>query len=258
MKNVVTYREADGSIIKFESHSHLSSTLELAKEYAKDGDYPDRYVVFTDKRTKLKTSERDFEVESESGIYMSCIFRPSFFPSQASLLSAMAAAATVSGLEEHTDKKLGIGWVSDIYCEGTRIGGVSIEGKLDNYKTYEYIIVTFTCSITPDNFPLKLADMIKKVFDTDNSSINMILARDILSKFLRFYENLKNSSKFMSIYTDRFALRGKKVKYLVGEKWKTKRVIGVDPQNGALILDNGKRGEIRVTSPALITVPKKL
>ncbi len=258
MKNVVTYREADGSIIKFETHTHLASTVELAREYAADSECPDRYVVFTDKRTKLKSSERDFEVESEAGLYMSCIFRPSFFPSQASLLSAMSAAAMVSGLENHTDKKLGIGWVSDVYCDNVKIGGVSIEGKLDSYKTYEYIIVTFTCTISQDNFPLKLADMVKKVFDTDNSSINMILARDILSKFLRFYDNLKNSSKFMSIYTEKFALRGKKVKHLENEKWRTRRVIGVDPETGALILDDGKNGEIVVTSPTHVTIPKKI
>lgn len=258
MKNVVTYREADGSIIKFETHPHLASTLELAREYACDSECPDRYVVFTDKRTKLKSSERDFEVESESGIYMSCIFRPSFFPSQASLLSAMSAAAMVSGLENHAGKKLGIGWVSDIYCDNTKIGGVSVEGKLDSYNAYEYIIVTFTCTISQDHFPLKLSDMIKKVFDTDNSSINMILARDILTKFLRFYVNLKNSSKFMSIYTEKFALRGKKVKYLEKEKWRTKRVIGVDAETGALILEDGKNGEIRVTSPMLINTPKKI
>ena len=115
MKSIVTYRESDGSIINFEAHSSLKSPLELARYYASEKEYPDRYVVFTDRLTKIKSSKKDVEVESESGIFMSCILRPSIFPSQASLLPAMSASAMVMAMEGHTDKPLGIGWVSDIY-----------------------------------------------------------------------------------------------------------------------------------------------
>ena len=258
MKRTITYRESDGNIVNFEAHTSLKSTLDLARYYAKEKAYPDRYVVFTDKLLKPKTAKKEVEAESESGIFMSCILRPSIFPSQASLLSAMAAAAMASAMENHTEKNIGIGWVGDIYCDGIKIGNVSIEGKLDNYTTYEYIIVSFNAKINKDNFPPKLADMVKKVFESENTCLNMIIARAILSKFFKLYPNLKTPEKFIKEYSDRFILRGKKVKYLNGEKWRAHKVLGIDSKTGALILDNGKDPTIFVTSPKLISTPKKI
>ena len=258
MKRTVTYRESDGNIVNFEAHTSLKSPLELARYYAAEKAYPDRYVVFTDKLLKPKTSKREIEVESESGIFMSCILRPSIFPSQAPLLSALSAVAMASAMENHTDKEIGIGWIGDVYCDGVKIGGISIEGKLDNYTTYEYIIVSFNAKISKDNFPPKLADMVKKVFESENTCVNMIIARAIISKFFKLYPNLKAPEKFMKEYTDRFILRGKKVKHFNGEKWRAKKVLGIDSKTGALILDNAKDPVISVTSPALISTPKKI
>ena len=259
MKSIVNYREADGSIINFESHSSLKSPLELARYYATEKNYPDRYVVFTDRLAKAKLStKKDVEAEAEYGIFMSCILRPSIFPSQAALLTAMSTAAMVSALEEHTSKKMGIGWVSDVYCDGVKIGSVSIEGRLDDFTTYEYIIVSFNAKLSKDNFPPTLQDMVKKVFDEQNTSLNMIIARNILTKFFKFYQNLRTPHKFMSEYTRLFALRGKKIKFLREDKWKPHKVLGVDSRTGELIMDGGKGPDIRVSSPGLVQNPKKI
>ena len=259
MKNIVNYREADGSIINFESHSSLKSPLELARYYATEKNYPDRYVVFTDRLAKAKIStKKTIEAEAEYGIFMSCILRPSIFPSQAALLNAMSTAAMVSALEEHTSKKMGIGWVSDVYCDGVKIGSVSIEGKLDDFTSYEYIIVSFNAKLSEDNFPPTLAAMVKKVFDDQNSSLNMIIARNILTKFFKFYQNLRSPHKFMTEYSRLFALRGKKVKFLREDKWKSHKALSIDPKTGELIMDGGKGPEIRVSSPGLIQNPKKI
>ena len=259
MKSIVTYREADGSIINFEAHSSLKSPVELARYYAKEKNYPDRYVVFTDRLTKAKIStKKDIESEAEYGIFMSCILRPSIFPSQASWLSAMSTVAAVCALEEHTDKAMGIGWISDIYCDGVKIGSVALEGKLDDFTTYEYIIISFNIKISKDNFPPRLADMVKKVFESENTSVNMIIARSILTRFFKFYQNIKTPHKFMSDYTHRFAFRGKKVKFYRGDKWKSHKVLGIDSKTGELIIDNGRNPDIRISSPGLIQNPKKI
>ena len=259
MKSIVTYREVDGSIINFEAHSSLKSPIELARYYAKEKNYPDRYVVFTDRLNKSKvTTKRNVESEAEYGIFMSCILRPSIFPSQAPLLSAMSAAAVATALESHTDKDIGIGWVSDIYCDKVKIGTVSIEGKLDDFTTYVYIIISYNIKISKDNFPPKLADMVRKVFESENTSVNMIMARNILTHFFKYYQNLKTPQKFMSVYNDHFAFRGKRVKFYRDEKWRSEKVLGIDSRMGELIIDNGKLPDIRVSSPALIQNPKKI
>ena len=101
--------------------------------------YPDRYVVLAEGKKKLDQEGR-FRGEVEKGVFMSCLLRPSIFPSQAALLSSLSAVALTTALSEHTSAKLGIGWVSKIYCNGRIIGDCTIEGKLDNFTSYEYII----------------------------------------------------------------------------------------------------------------------
>jgi hypothetical protein len=40
-------------------------------------------------------------------------------------------------------KEIGIGWISDIFCDGVKIGGATIEGKLESRTSYEYLILSF-------------------------------------------------------------------------------------------------------------------
>ena len=98
---LISVRESDNNIVKLECYNRLDSTVKLARAYARDG-YPDRYAVVAE---YLGGSD-------DRGIHMSIILRPSIFPSQAGLLSSLASVALVTALEDHTSKRLGIGWVS--------------------------------------------------------------------------------------------------------------------------------------------------
>lgn len=255
----ITIRATDGSIVKLEHFDALSSTLDKARLYARSG-VPDRYVVFTDKAI-------DEDGNITEGLYMSLILRPSLFASQTSLLGAMSATAFVTALEEHTSKRLGLGWVSDLYCEGALIGGVSIEGKLDSHMGYEYLIVTFSAKLDKKAFPPRLTDMIRKVFESNNTSISMIIGKGVLNNFLAFYQTLKTSTKFMEIYTKKFILRGTRIWHTVDGKRHYRKILGVDTKTGALILE-GKRGRkdgisaadsrIFVASPSSVLMPKRV
>ena len=249
-ENIITIRSSDGGIIKLELHDSLESTSALARKYAAEG-YPDRYVIFSEKRMNE-------EGEREEGIYMSVLLRPSIFSSQASLLGAMSAAAMVSALQEHTVRRLGLGWVSDLYCDGSKIGYSTIEGKLDSFTSYEYIIVTYVIRVTKKSFPPRLTDMIREVFEEDSTSVNMIMAKSILLKFFSLYVNLKAPSKFMDIYSQKFILRGTKVKYNDGQKKRTCRVLSVDSKTGALVIEGSGGKAIHVTSPSNVQIPKRI
>ena len=241
----INIRESDNNIVKLECYNRLDSTAKLARAYARDG-YPDRYAVVAE---YLGSSD-------ERGMYMSMILRPSIFPSQAGLLSSLAAVALVSALEEHTSKKLGIGWVSNVYCNGNQVGGVSIEGKLDNFTSYEYIIVTFSVALSDDDFPPKLSDLIEKVFSSVSNTLATIVAKNVISKFFPLYSSLKSPEKFMSLYMQKFALTGIKVKHLKDGKKQTCKVAGVNPKTCALLLDGRGKTRIEVTSPTSVLIPK--
>ena len=256
-KNVITLRESDGSIVNMEIHESLESTASLARDYALKG-YPDRYIVFAENLLREQSQTSKKGPESLRGVFFSCILRPSLFPSQASLLGALSATAFVQALDEHTTKHLGIGWVSDIYCSGEKIGDVTIEGKLDSFTTYEYIIVTFSAKLDDESFPPRLGDMVRKVFESENTSISMIIARNVLAKFFKLYSTVKSSVKFMDVYTKRFVLRGKRAKLIDGGKKKACKILGVDAKTGALILESKERGIFRVSSPTSVILPKKI
>lgn len=254
--NLMTMRATDGSIIRLECHDALPSTTKLAREYAKLG-YPDRYVVFSE--FKLKNGfEEKHRSESDRGIYMSCILRPSIFPSQAALLSSMCAVAITTALEEHTTQPIGIGWVSKIYCNNSIIGDVSIEGKLDNFTSYEYIIVTFSLALSEANFPPRLTDLLRKVFESENTSIPIIIAKNILNKFFTFYPTLKSGTKFMDIYRQKFILRGQKIKYLNGGRKQSCKVLGIKTEDSSLIVEDKNKKVVYISTPNKVIIPQKI
>lgn len=256
-KSVLSFRASDGNTVRLEYRESLPSTAELAKEYARAG-YPDRYAVFTEKQTAVSaTGDPITRGEAEKGLYLSCILRPSIFPSQAGCIGPLSAVALAAALEEHTMKDIGIGWVSDIYCDGIKVGCTSVEGKLDNFTSYEYLIVTFSVKLDK-KFTPRLTDMVRRVFEEGNQSIPVIMAKTVLNRFFAIYREIKNPAKHINHYVNRFALTDKKIKYIEDGKKKTVKVIGINKENLALIIERKKGLQIQVSSPSSVIIPNKL
>ena len=257
-KKMFSFRMADGSVVKMEAYDTLPSTAALAKEYAEAG-YPDRYVIFADRQTTAPITGTKLKGgQSEEGVFMSCILRPSLFASQSAFFGPMAGAALATALSEHTTARLGIGWVSDIYCEGKRIGGAMLEGKLDKYTAFEYLIVTFAVKLTAKTFPPRITDMIRKVFESENASLSMIIGRTVLTRFFAFYPSVKTPQKFMDAYMAHFALRGQSVKLLKDGKQTRVKVLSVDSKDGALMVENRKHEVSRITARGSVILPKRI
>ncbi len=256
--NVLTLRMADGNVIQLERYDTLTSTANLAREYARNG-YPDKYVIFAENQCPPTPEEdRGKKGKAEHGIFMSCILRPSFFPSQAAFLGIMTAVSMIEALEEHTERRLGLGWVSDVYCEGKVIAHSSIEGKLDSHFSYEYLIVSFHILLDDENFPPRMADIVRKVFESDGSSIPMIIGKNVLSKFFSRYPYVKTPDKFIENYRRRFLLRGLRTKLVQGTKKVRCRILGVDPETAQLIVELGSGEVKKIPSRSQIILPEKI
>jgi BirA family biotin operon repressor/biotin-[acetyl-CoA-carboxylase] ligase len=249
----------EGNVVKAECYKSLPSVVELARTYAKAG-RPDRFVVFSEAQTKYSANgELLPENTQERGVYLSIILRPSIFPSQASFLGALSAVSLVTALEEHTSKRLGLGWISDIYCEGKKIGGTATEGMLDKFSSYEYIIVSFAVKLSENDFPPRLTDLVKQVFASENNSIALIIAKNILSKFFVFYpKSLKSPDKMMELYKKQFILEGTPIHYSDNGKRRKAKIISVDTSKGTLIV-SAKGGVIKhIASQRGVSIPKKI
>ena len=241
-------RLADGNILHLEYHEHLPSVSAIAKEYAKAGSH-DRYVVLAE-RTDNDTNE---------GIYMSVILHPSIFPSQAVFVSPAAAVATANALQEHTTRSMGIGWLSDIYCDTSPLGTITVEGKLDNFTSYEYLIINFRLPLEKDKFPPRLTDMIRKVFESESESIAMIIAKNILGKFFSLYTDIKSPQKIMNSYKNLFMQRGVRIKCTIGGNRRTTcKVLGVDNSSCALIVEERDGRITKITTQSGIVFPRRL
>ena len=240
-------RMNDGNIIKLEYYKSLPSTPALARKYAKEG-YPDRYVVLAEEN----------ETTQNKGIYMSLILRPSIFPSQAVFVGPLSAVATALALSEHTQSDIGLGWVSDIFCGGELIGDVSVEGKLDSFTSYEYIILNFSIKLGKESFPPRLTDMIRQVFESENASIPMIIAKNILVKFFSLYPSIKFSQKIMNSYDHLFALRGRKIKCNINGSQRVCKVLDVDSATCALVVEMRDGSIEKITTPTSVNMPKRI
>lgn len=255
--NIVSFRASDGNTVKLEYRESLPSTVALAKEYARDG-YPDRYVVFAEQQTAVSAVGGSVsENEPEKGIFLSCILRPSIFPSQAGSIGPLSAVALASALEEHTMKNIGIGWVSDIYSDGVKIGCTSVEGKLDNFTSYEYLIVSFAVKLDK-KFTPRLTDMVRRVFEDDCPTIPMIMAKTVLNRFFAIYREIKNPAKHLNHYVNKFALTDKKIKFIEDGKKKSVKVIGINKENMALIIETKDGRHINVSSHSSVVIPNKI
>ena len=257
-KEIITFRAQDGNTVKLEYRESLPSANELAREYAKAG-YPDRYAVFTERQTAITAcGEIISGNESERGLFLSCILRPSIFPSQAGSIGPLSAVSLASALEEHTMKTVRIGWISDIYSDGVRIGQTAVEGKLDNFTSYEYLIVSFSVKLDPKKFTPRLTDLVRQVFEEGNQSIPMIMAKTVLNRFFALYRDVKNPGKHIDSYADKFALKDKKIKYIENGKKRTVKVLDVNRDSLALIVETKDGRKINVTSQSSVIIPNRI
>ena len=253
-----TIKVGNGTTVKIEHRDFASSTAALAKEYAMQG-YPDRYAIFTEHQaTSEITGTKLREGELEHGIFISLILRPSFFLSQAASLGTISIVALNQALESYTEKSLGIGWVSDIFCDDIKIGGTQIEGKIKDANSFDYIIVTFAARIDEKNFPPRLKDSVKRIFEKDNPSLSMMIVKTILDKFFLAYSNIKVTENHKKYYIGKFALTGAKVKYIDGERRRNATVVGIDKETLSLVIAMRSQKEIVVSKPSAVIIPGRI
>lgn len=259
MARAVVMRTHEGRSLHIECHDSLPSVHNFARSCARLG-YPDGYVIFSEEQTAANSlGETLKKQKKERGIYISCILRPSISPSQAGFLGPLSAVACVNALQEQTKAKIGIGWISDIFCNGKKIGKIMMEGKLKDAYSYEYIIVSFTLKTSEDDFPPRLPDLVKKVFERDNTSISLIVAKNILSKFFSlFTQKIKTPEKFMDIYSRNFVLRGIKTTCTHDGKKQNCKILNVDKTNCSLIVEGRGGAIIEILNPRNIFVPNRI
>jgi hypothetical protein len=100
--------------------------------------------------------------------------------------------------------------------------------------------------------------MVKKVFEEDNISVPMIMAKTVINKFFGIYRELKNPAKHLNAYVLRSALDGKKIKYLEDGKKKPAKVVEIDKESLGLRIETKDGSSLLVNSPSMVIIPNKI
>lgn len=212
-------------------YDELDSTNLKAKELAKNG-APEGTVIVAGRQTKGRgRSGRSFFSPDGTGLYMTVILRPSFSPSDASLITTAAAVAVTKAIRTEADKhktctgekeggtgKCGCGadvwikWVNDVYVGKRKVCGILTEASfLPDGNGFEYAVCGIGINLftPPGGFP---EDISKIAGALNIKEINAKeLALEICGYFFEFYEEL-TEKRFLPEYKMYMKLTGKRVK----------------------------------------------
>lgn len=209
----------------------VTSTNIIAREKAAVGK-AEGYAVIANTQTHGKgRKDRRFFSPSDTGIYMSILFRPTQCSAQEAVkLTTMAAVAVCEAIEAVSGVKAQIKWVNDIYVAGKKVCGILTEASFGlEDGNLEYAVVGIGINVTPpkDDFPHELKDIAGTIFGRAQTDGKNHLAAEVLNQCMAHYAALKES-KYIDNYRKRSLVIGKEISVISSEGEKKAVALDVD------------------------------
>lgn len=228
-KAIRKYLSQNAQSIKIETVDVVDSTNDEMKRRALTGE-KEISLLIAEAQTKGKgTRGRFFHSPEGTGIYMSFLLRPSYTPSECTLLTTMAAVCTAAAIEKVTGRKTNIKWVNDIYIENRKVSGILTQSHFSaDLKKVEWSVVGIGVNITePEGgFPKEIENIAGTVGDTVPDTKNRIIA-EIINGFYYYYPRLREKT-FRKDYSDRLLWRDGKIKVTQGDKSYEATLVDID------------------------------
>jgi hypothetical protein len=96
------------------------------------------------------------------------------------------------------------------------------------------------------------------IFEKDNPSLGMMMAKTILDKFFSAYSNIKASDNHKKYYVGKFVLTDTKIKYIDNGKKKNAKIVDIDKDTLSLVIYTRGQGEITVFTPSQVIIPGRI
>ena len=126
----------------------LKSSNITAKELAENGCNEYTTVIAKSQTNGKGRLGRSFISNSENGLYMSIVLKPTISPDQCTSITTMAAAAVLEAIKETSNTAPTIKWINDVYINDKKVCGILTEASFDNHRL-NYVIVGIGINITP-------------------------------------------------------------------------------------------------------------
>jgi len=156
---------------------------------------------------------RSFYSPSDTGIYMSILFRPFSAFNKSVPLTIIACVAVCKTLEKFSGSKFSIKWVNDIFANGKKICGILTEGgSTAGSSEIDYYIVGIGINVNAphDGFPEDIKNIAGAVSDITVSKNQLIAS--VISEFFYLCKNASDS-EIISEYKQRCFILGKNISY---------------------------------------------
>ena len=137
----------------YETDSTNNRARDAAEKGASHG-----YLAVADSQTAGKGRRgRVWNSPHGTDIFMSFLMRPSFGPSQASMLTLVAGMAVVKGVQKATGLNAMIKWPNDAVVNGKKICGILTEMSTEE-DTIRYVVVGIGINVNAREFPEEIRD----------------------------------------------------------------------------------------------------
>ncbi len=246
-------------VVYFES---TPSTNEEAKKIAREGAEEGTIVVAEEQTTGRGRLTRHFYSPFAKGIWFSVIFRPTFFPMEASKSTLLAAVGVCRGIRRLGLADAGIKWPNDILYHGKKLVGMLCEMSASMEKI-DYIIMGIGINTGMKEFP---EDFRGHATSFLNEGVN-VSRRDLLAAVLAELEaeyKLAQTEGFGRVLDDWRKLSvtlGEEVRVIFGNDNYTGKAVDID-DDGCLLVDTGREvrrvmaGDVSIR-PADAPIPQR-
>lgn len=225
----------------------VDSTNDIVKDKAELG-HNEGLVIISRKQTKGRGRlGRSFYSPSDTGIYMSVLFKPNLDTDKVTLFTTATALAVCKAIRKVTCYDASIKWVNDILMDNKKVCGILTEGKADlSNNKMEYIVVGIGINVEEpkEGFPDDIVDIATSVINNDrkNKDENLVnkLVANILDNLYFYYNDMNLNEEFIRYeYISFSSTLGKEINIINGDEVEAARAIGI-AENIGLIVKNEK------------------
>ncbi len=252
---ISSVRSPRGRLLTVEHIGKADSTATLLESIAKRGG-PDGYILLADEVNVSPIPIKKRKEKKDRSLHMGILIHPAFSSSQKLLLSVIGALALRKTVRHYSGIEASLRWPSDVVYQKETIGTVDTVCSFRENGSFHYAIVDFSLRIHRRHFSESLPKIVENVFAPVRRSLTERMADTLLTEFFSLYEEMAWDRSFLDEYREHSILRGKRVRFLRGEKKEKGTVIGIDDSAHLVIVPKGG-GSHPLSSPDELLIKRK-
>mgnify|MGYP000319883578 CR=1 FL=1 len=233
-------RKTDWIGKKIYYYDETDSTNVRASRLAEEGAEHGTLVVADQQDAGKGRRGRGWSSLPGTGIFMTLILKPELNPSNASMLTLVAAMAVAKGITRCTGMEAKIKWPNDIVINGKKVVGILTEmsAQMDYVN---YIVIGIGINVGNEEFPEEIKDVATSIYLESGKHVNRaMLIEKIWEEFEDYYELYEKTQDLSSLvkeYDSYLVNRGQKVRVLDSKEPYEGKAMGITDR-GELIVDS--------------------